>query len=50
MKPIWEKKRPKSLGKREGFCEIWEFKCMDSNLCAAYEFGKEEEEESEGED
>jgi hypothetical protein len=34
-----------NLGKREGYCELWEFKCMDSGLCAAYEFDKEEEEE-----
>jgi len=39
-----------SLGKKEGFCEIWEFKCMESGLCAAYEFGKEEEESEEEED
>lgn len=35
----------------EGFCEIWEFKCRDKNLCAAWEFDKpEEEEDYEGED
>jgi len=39
-----------TFGKKEGFCEIWEFKCMDSNLCAAYEFGKEEESEDDSEE
>lgn len=41
------------LGKSEGFCEVWEFKCSDKNLCAAYEFEKPEdemEEEYESED
>jgi hypothetical protein len=41
-----------NLGKGQGFCEVWEFKCSDKNLCAAYEFKKPEEEEYEmkGED
>lgn len=42
------------LKQGEGFCELWEFKCRDKNLCAAYEFDKPEEEddseESMGED
>lgn len=39
-----------NLAKGEGFCELWEFKCQDKNLCAAYEFDKpEEEDEGEGE-
>ena len=41
-----------NLVKGEGFCELWEFKCQDKNLCAAYEFDKPEEEdegESKGE-
>ena len=37
------------LGKKEGFCELWEFKAIDSNLCAAYEFDKEEPEENDQE-
>lgn len=32
-----------NLGKGEGFCEMWEFKCGEKNLCAAYEFDKEED-------
>lgn len=36
-----------SLKKGEGFCEVWEFKCSDKNLCAAWEFKKPEEEEEE---
>ena len=36
-----------NIGKGEGFCEVWEFKCSDKNLCAAYEFAKPEEEEEE---
>ena len=41
-----------SLKKGEGLCELWEFKCSDKNLCAAYEFAKPEEESEsyEGED
>ena len=43
-----------NLSKGQGFCELWEFKCADTNICAAYEFKKPEEEsegeESEGED
>jgi hypothetical protein len=35
------------LKKGEGFCEVWEFKCSDKNLCAAWEFKKPEEEEEE---
>lgn len=38
-----------NIGKGEGFCEVWEFKCSDKNLCAAYEF-KNPEEEYESED
>ena len=37
------------LKKGEGYCELWEFKCSDKGLCAAYEFDKEESED-EGED
>lgn len=36
------------LSKGEGFCELWEFICLDKNVCAAYEFNEElagEEEE-----
>jgi hypothetical protein len=39
-----------TLGKGQGFCEVWEFKCSDKNLCAAYEFKKPEEEMEEEED
>lgn len=40
-----------NLAKGEGFCEVWEFKCQDKNLCAAYEFDKpEEEDDGESED
>ena len=38
------------LGKGEGFCEVWEFKCSNKNLCAAWEFSKPEEESEEEED
>lgn len=42
------------LKQGEGFCEIWEFKCREGNVCAAWEFDKPEEEEEseeyEGED
>jgi hypothetical protein len=34
-----------TLGKGQGFCEVWEFTCSDKNLCAAWEFDKEEEED-----
>jgi hypothetical protein len=34
-----------SIKKGEGFCEVWEFKCSEKNLCAAWEFAKPEEEE-----
>ena len=36
-----------TLKKGEGFCELWEFRCQDKNVCAAWEFKKPEEEESE---
>lgn len=36
-----------TMAKGQGFCEVWEFKCSDKNLCAAYEFNKPEEEEEE---
>lgn len=44
-----------TLGKGQGFCELWEFTCSNKNVCAAYEFneelkGEEEDEEYEGED
>ena len=40
-----------SLGKGQGFCELWEFTCSDKNVCAAYEFNDElKEEESEEEE
>lgn len=44
-----------TLPKGQGFCEVWEFKCSDKNLCAAWEYKKEEDEsedesEDEGED
>lgn len=32
------------LSKGEGFCEMWEFKCRQENLCAAYEFNEPEAE------
>lgn len=40
-----------TLKKGEGFCEVWEFRCTDKNLCAAYEFDKpEDDSEDEMED
>jgi hypothetical protein len=33
-----------TLAKGQGFCEVWEFTCSDKNLCAAWEFDKEEDE------
>ena len=40
------------LDKNSGYCELWEFKCSSKNLCAAFEFDKEEKSDSykEGED
>jgi len=37
------------LGKDEGFCEVWEFKCSAKNVCLAWEF-KKPDEDYEGED
>ena len=39
-----------SLGKGQGFCELWEFTCSDKNVCAAYEFDEELKGEEEGEE
>ena len=36
-----------TLGKGQGFCEVWEFVCSDKNLCAAWEYKKPEEESEE---
>lgn len=30
----------------EGYCEVWQFKCGEKNLCAAWEFAKPDEENS----
>ena len=31
-----------NLGKDEGLCELFEFKCSKDGLCAAYDFNKED--------
>lgn len=31
------------LKKGEGFCEVWEFKCSEKNVCLAWEFSKPED-------
>jgi hypothetical protein len=33
------------LPKGQGFCEVYEFSCSDKNVCLAWEFGKENEED-----
>lgn len=39
------------LGKGQGHCEVYEFVCSEKNVCLAWEFDKEEEdEEDEGEE
>ena len=34
----------------QGFCEVWQFKCAASNLCAAWEFNEPDEESEESGD
>lgn len=41
----FETKYP-GFGKGQGFCGIYEFVCSEKNVCLAWEFDKEEDEDS----